>query len=167
MLENAVYNILRNDSGVSAYVTDPRGIAFTLLPTGVRLPAVVIHNVVGLPTTTLDATTDLNERRMQFDCYGSNYTDARALSAAVKNALVDLAIGTYSNGDSPETTMLIQTSIVNNDFDMPFEQGGTGQGFIYRAVLDITFWFNEGVFPTATPSNVSPDIDGGTFEDSF
>ena len=169
MLENALYNILRNDTGVSAYVTDAKGIAFTLIPSGTLKTSavVVIHNVTGVPTTTLDATTDLNERRVQFDCYASNYTDSRGLAAAVKNALVDLAIGSYSNGDSPLTYTFIQTSIINNDFDMPYEQGGAGIGFVYRAVLDITFWFNEGVFPTATPSNVSPDIDGGTFEDSF
>lgn len=144
MLENAIYNILRNDAGVSEYVTDPRGIAFTLMPAGTLKTSavVVIHNVVGLPVTVLEATTDLNERRMQFDCYASTYTTSRELAAAVKDALLDLA-GTFVNGDSPETTTAIQTSIVNNDFDMPYEVGGTGLGFVYRAVLDITFWFIE------------------------
>jgi len=144
MLENALYNILRNDSGVKAYVTDPRGVAFTLMPQGTLKTSavVVIHNVVGLPVTVLDATTNLNERRMQFDCYASNYTDSRGLAAAVKAALLDIT-GRFSNGDSPETQTTIQTSIVNNDFDMPYEVGGAGLGFVYRAVLDITFWFIE------------------------
>lgn len=144
MLENALYNILRNDPGVKAYVTDPRGVAFTLMPQGTLKTSavVVIHNVVGLPVTVLEATTNLNERRMQFDCYASNYTDSRGLAAAVKAALLDLT-GSFSNGDSPETQTTIQTSIVNNDFDMPYEVGGAGLGFVYRAVLDITFWFIE------------------------
>lgn len=142
MIDNALYNILRNDSGVSALVTDPRAIAFSLLPTGVVLPGIVIHRISGVPTTVLDDTTSQVESRYQLDSYASAPLVARQLSAVVRLALTDLA-GDYSNGDSPETLTTIQTSIVNGEFDSPFEQGGAGKGFVYRAILDITFWYLE------------------------
>jgi hypothetical protein len=162
MLDNALYNILRNDSGVSALVTDAKGIAFSLLPTGVKVPAIVIHRVSGVPTTVLEETTPQVETRYQFDCYASQPLVARQLARYVKLAVTDLA-GNYSNGDSPETVTTIQTSYLNSDFDAPFEQGGDGKGIIYRSIVDVTLWISESFLPMSAPSAQEPDIDGGNF----
>ena len=144
MLEQAVYNILRTDSGVRALVTNDKGIAFTLIPRGELSTSavVVIHSITGVPVTVMESTTDLEERRLQFDCYASDYVSTRKLSAAVRAALIDLS-GQYSNGDTPPSFTTIQTSIVNGDFDAPYEVGGAGVGFIYRAILDISFFVQQ------------------------
>jgi hypothetical protein len=98
--------------------------------------------VSGVQTTLLEATTGQVETRYQFDAYASQPLIARQLLAAVKLALTDLA-GNYSNGDSPETVTTIQTSLVNGEFDAPFEEGGQGKGIVYRSILDMTFWIQS------------------------
>ena len=162
MLDNALYYILRNDSGVNGFVTDAKGIAFSLWPTGASLPGVVIHKIAGVPTTVLDETTPQVETRYQFDCYSSTPLIARQLSSVVKLALTDL-MGDYPNGDSPETYTTIQTSIVNSEFDAPFEEGFAGKGVVYRSILDITLWYSESFLPISTPYPGEQTIDGGTF----
>jgi hypothetical protein len=156
MIEHALYYLLRTDPDISALVTDPRAIAFSLLPTGVTLPAVVIHGVSLTPNVALDSTADLFDKRMQFDCYGANYMQSRQVAAAVRNRLIDLR-GNLSNGDSPETTVTVQTCILNADFDSPFEQGGAGKGIIYRAIVDVSVWYSDGTI--ALNEIVGPDAE--------
>jgi hypothetical protein len=142
MLENAINYLIRNNTGVRALVTDDKAIAFSLMPTGAIMPGVVIHAIVSVPVIDLDATSNLVERRVQFDCYASDYITSRKLAEAVKAAITDLS-GPLNNGDSPMTQTVVQTSYINSDFDMPYEQGGAGKGFVYRAVIDASFWFQQ------------------------
>ncbi len=164
MFENALYNLVRASSYVNALVTDPKGVAFSLLPTGTKLPAVVIHIVSSSQTTVLERTTELVEARVQFDCYATSYSQSRQLAKIIKDILAD-GSGDVSNGDSPETFTHIQACIVNNNFDMPVEQGGAGKGLVFRAVLDMSIWFNDQAFAVSGgfTSGSEVNIDDGIF----
>jgi Protein of unknown function (DUF3168) len=109
-------------------------IYFSLAAKQAAPPFLVLHVVSALSATTLDGGSDLQEGRIQVDCYAGSQLEARKLSRAVRNCLENYG------GPLPEGT-LAQFITVNLDMDDPFETGG--QGYIFRSVLDFQLFFKE------------------------
>ena len=133
MFEKGLYELIQNDQTVEPLVG--QSIWFTQLPKGATFPAIVVHTISDVNIITIDSSVNLKPRRMQFDCISSvSQLNARSFSNAVKNLLQDFS------GKLVDGTM-VQTCILNNDFDMPYEVGAFG--YAYRVVLDMTFWLVE------------------------
>lgn len=133
MFESGLYQLIQNDPTLEPLVG--QSVWFSQLPKGATFPAIVIHTISDVPDITLMETINLRPRRMQIDCISSvDQLDARTFSKAVKKVLQDFA-GTLSDGTG------VQTTILNNDMDIPYEVGA--RGYAYRVVLDLTFWVVE------------------------
>lgn len=130
-IEAGLFDLLKNDSGVSALVGG--NIFFALLGKGVT-QGIVISRITGAPDSTLDGTCDLVMARFQFDSYSPAYLTAVGISKAVRKALQDFS-GSMLGGT------VAQTIEVNLEMDMPFEVGGTG--YLFRRLLDLTIAFKE------------------------
>ena len=135
MIENGLYALLTQDTTVSSLLGAADQVHFQFIPRGSKLPCVVIHRIFSEPITTLDDVADLVPARYQFDCYAGDALKSRALSGAIFNLLKNY-VGDLPN--SPPDTH-VQACIVNNDFDMPYEEGA--KDVTFRAILDITIWY--------------------------
>jgi len=80
-----IYNILANDAGVSAIVSNR--ISPVLLPQGSAFPAVVYHELNLVATPTKDSNSRLDFTRVQIDCLATTYEAASELADAVRSAL--------------------------------------------------------------------------------
>ena len=89
-----IYNILANDAGVSALVSNR--INPLRLPQGSAFPAVVYSEVSINATPTKDSNSRLDFTRVQIDCLALTYEDASELADAVRDALNVVTPGEYN-----------------------------------------------------------------------
>lgn len=94
MLEAALFALLTSFSGVTALCGTR--VFPLLLPTNATLPAITWHVVSSVPKSTF-GTSGMIRTRVQFDCWGNEYTDALALRIALISALNGYT-GTLTNG---------------------------------------------------------------------
>jgi hypothetical protein len=134
MIENALYQLLTSDTNVAALLGDPTGVYFSFAPRQYKPPCIVMHRVSTVPIVTLDATADLLPARYQFDCYSGDALSAGALADAVYFLLRDF---NGAIGSPPD--IFIQACVMENIFDLPFEQGA--KDVVYRTAVDVTIWF--------------------------
>lgn len=117
MIEKGLRDLLCNDATVgpmvggqaSPFVAGQR-VRPMMLPEGSDYPAIVYLVVATSPLTSMDGVNALQMKRMQFDCYGSNAVQAKALAKAVHN-LLDGYRGVLSEGSE------IQSCLPNQDID--------------------------------------------------
>ena len=86
MIEQGLYSLLSADATISAMVGDR--ISPVLLPEGSPMPAMTYQVTRGSGDPTFD-TSGLIKLYMQFDCFGTDYSDA----AQLRKALVMLLNG--------------------------------------------------------------------------
>jgi hypothetical protein len=128
MLQQGLFNLLLNDRSVSAIVGDQ--VYLGTLRRGYTLPAVRINVITSTPIVTFDSSkSNLQYRRMQFDCFADQYVPAHQLLDAVKNAILDYR-RILASGEQ------VVSTILEAELDNPLEEGKGG--FAYRTMVDIT-----------------------------
>lgn len=84
-LEEAIFTHLKNDAGVAALVGTR---IFPLeMHAPATLPAIVYQRIDGVPRNHMRGGTTKINARIQIDCYGEEYADAKAVAAAVRTAM--------------------------------------------------------------------------------
>lgn len=84
-MEEDLRALLLSNPGVAATVG--QRVTWTKRPQGSPLPAIVLHLIDSVPTYTLDGDTGHRNSRVQVDCYGEMYADAKGTARAVSSAL--------------------------------------------------------------------------------
>ena len=85
-MEEGFRALLQGDAGILAIVPAAR-INWGERPTREQLPAIVLTLVSGGESLTLDGPDGLAEARVQVDCYGATFAQARAVAEAVRARL--------------------------------------------------------------------------------
>jgi hypothetical protein len=129
MLEEGIYTLLVNDSGVSALVVDR--VFPVQAPEGAPAPLIVFLGVSIVPVTGVSGQNKLTKKRMQFDCYGQTYSDAKKLEKAINHVLINYQ-GTLGDSDSTYVNG-IQALLSQDLFD--------SDANLYRVSLDFEVWF--------------------------
>lgn len=136
MLEQAIYNLLRNTPAITDIVSDR--VHLGILPKQPVYPCVRLYVSGSSAVQSADGTNALNSKRISFDCYCPylQYVKAHALSDTLLLLLQDLR-GTLSDG-----TQICGTLTVNDGLDLPVEVG-TG-GYVHRTMVEVKFWYLGG-----------------------
>lgn len=129
MVEEAIIAKLLASAGVLALVSSR--VFPVSRPQGSALPAVTIQRIDGAPILSDEGNSELENVRLQIDCWGSKYTDAKKAARAVIAELNAFA-GTLSGVYIP----LIE---LEAERDMPRE-GATAQEYLFRTSLDVSVW---------------------------
>ena len=120
----AIYNILRNDSGVEALVVDR--IYPNVTKTRTAFPFIIYDVSADSPGDTKDGVSTLDSVSVMVSGYSKTYTQASDLAAAIRTAL-DRVSGTYN-------TIVVQ-SIQFQGYDDLFDDDSGDEG-IYRKALN-------------------------------
>jgi len=99
------------------------------LPEGSTMPALVYAIVGRQSVNSTEGTNRTAMKRVQIDCYGRSYGDAKQLQLPVRKELEPLKGYTLSEGTR------VAGVFVNSELDA-FEYGP----FLYCAVLDFNIW---------------------------
>lgn len=86
MTEMQVYELLKNDTGVKALIN--ARVYPLVAPQNVTKPYITYRVVTGLKIQCLGGQIFQGDYRMQLDCFGTSYASVKAISQAVKSALV-------------------------------------------------------------------------------
>jgi hypothetical protein len=100
------------------------------LPIGCAYPAVVYQVSTTRNVNSVQGTNKLRFKGVQFDSYGSTYESALQVSNTILATVTAAQSTTLPDGTA------VQGCIVEQDRDMPYEQGN--DGFIFRRMLEIT-----------------------------
>jgi hypothetical protein len=133
VIEQALYKILADDSGVGALAGDrvyPIGV-----PQDGALPAVTYQQIAGPRDRTFDGATGLVDGYYQVTCWAATYGAAKGLSEAVRAALDDYA-GTVSS-------VWIRVIRVTNEMDIPVLEPESLTQTKYGKALDIEVTYHE------------------------
>lgn len=117
-----IIDILGADAGVTAIVgtgDDARIVPLTR-PQDVAVPAITVSGISLTPTNYLGGDANLDENRVQVDCWADDYSGARALAAACRAAIT--------------ATGILMLSDLDN-FDASAELSG-----IYRVTQEYSLW---------------------------
>lgn len=123
-IERTLYDLLRQDAGVSATVADR--IYPVRLPDEVILPAIVYLKASCIRYASHGGPSKLASSRFQLDCYSTDYLEAKQLALAAVSALHG-----KKGGD-------IQAAFNNNETD-----GFSADDGIFRVTADILIWHRE------------------------
>lgn len=85
MIEQTVYDLLRQDSAVSAIVGTR--VYMIELPEDKGLPAIVFQRISTAPVTSLNGDSGLDLVRLQISCYATTALVAKQLAAAARACL--------------------------------------------------------------------------------
>jgi hypothetical protein len=144
MFEAGLYQLMKNDSGVSALVS---GRIF-----GGRAPKTVTDSSYPLIVWSVVSTVDLysiqgasgyRTKRVQIDSYARTYIDSVKVSDAVR-ALLQNFRGTLPDGTFVESSVLI------TDQDFIFEPGASGQ--LFRHMIEVEISYLSTVIPLIGPT---------------
>jgi hypothetical protein len=130
-MEEAIRAFLLAQSGISGLIS---GRAYwNLRPQAANLPALVLQVIDRTPVYAMDGSSALAETRVQADCYGATYSQAKLLARAVRAPL-----------DGKRFT---QSSIRFEAFRLDerdlSEAGTTEAGRVHRISLDFQIWHQE------------------------
>lgn len=101
----AVYPLLTGDAAVSAIVGNR--VYQTEAPEPVIRPYVVFSLPSSVPLNTLSCNPEMDDQRIQVDCWSESQTESRQLGEAVRNALetvTHIVLGPWADRD-PDTKM--------------------------------------------------------------
>jgi hypothetical protein len=107
------------------------GVYWQQMPEGSLLPGLVLSQISGGGTPTLDGADPLHTARIQISAFGMTYGDAKSLSRAVRATLEGFA------GTLPDGTLVGQT-ILSSEADA-FDDGT----FSFHCPTDFEFWYTE------------------------
>lgn len=97
---------------------------------GTPLPAVVMFRVGGRRDTVMDGASGLVESRVQIDCYGRTYTEAKQVARAV--------IGVVNGARYPEQGLAGLFLDAERD-----THEGEDPDPVFRTSLDVRVWHHE------------------------
>ena len=129
MLEEGIYSLLANDAGITALVGNR--IFAVQADEAANAPLIVFFGVSTVPVTGISGQNKLTKKRMQFDCYGQVYGDAKAVEKAINHALINFQ-GTLADTDRTYVNG-IQALLSQDLFD--------SDANLYRVSLDFEVWF--------------------------
>ena len=134
----SIYNILANDSDVSAVVGTR--IFPNVAPQTTTFPF-IIYDVTGVqPNDTKDGASTLDTNDVMISCYSETYSQASDLAQKIRVAMDRINEGTYGG----EQIQSSQFQSYNDIFD-----DTSGDAGIYRKALDFEI---RQINPTSTPS---------------
>lgn len=149
MFEAGLYQLMKNDSGISALVS---GRIF-----GGRAPKTVTDSSYPLIVWAVISTVDLysiqgasgyRTKRVQIDAYAKTYIDSIKVSDAAR-ALLQNFRGTLPDGTFVDSSVLIA------DQDFTFEPGISGQ--LFRHMVEVEISYLSAVIPLIGPT-VPPTV---------
>jgi hypothetical protein len=153
VIEKGIYGLLTQATSVSALVGNR--VYYILQPKGTLVPSVVIGTVATDDVYSVAGASGLRFGLYQFDAYAADYYSCRAVSRAVR-----LLLENYKGNlpDADATTVL--GCMIEKDWDMPYEAGQFG--FVYRALLEVRFIYQDTFLPVSSPASGEGIVDGGT-----
>ena len=105
------------------------------MPQKVAIPAITYEQLSGARQHTLGGTDNMNPSSFRFTCWSDSYSEAEAVSSAVKGAL-DNYTGTVNN-------VTIQASHFDSDFDVIDRRAGVDVLNRHGKSMDFRIWYNE------------------------
>jgi hypothetical protein len=130
-MEEALRTFLLAQSGVSSLIAERA--YWNMRPQAASLPALVLQVIDRTPAYSMDGNSALAETRVQADCYGLTYSQAKTLARAVRTPL-----------DGKRFT---QSSIRFEAFRLDerdlSEAGTTEAERVHRISLDFQIWHQE------------------------
>jgi hypothetical protein len=137
MMLQGLFNYLTDDTGVKALISNR---LFPLLAKqGTAFPYAV-YSVISAERVHSDDGPALNAMpRVQIDCYGRTYGQAREVFEAMRTAL-DGFSGFFETNDSPPEQVNIQAVELLNESDFIEEEGDKR---IFRVSADFWIMFDE------------------------
>lgn len=103
-------------------------------PQGAPYPVITVQRITGAPLYADDGEAGLINGRVQIDCYGETYPDAKTLAAAVKTTLSAVADVTAGGVD-------FLYVLVEDERDIR-ETGSNQQDYPFRVSVDFDVWTN-------------------------
>ncbi len=102
---------------------------------GADLPACTVHHVSGVDLYADDGEVGLVNPRIQIDCYGETYGDAKDLAEAVKGALSAVQDLTHDG---------VNFIYIMLDLEQDIQEGGSNTSeYLAHTALDFTIWTGE------------------------
>lgn len=132
-MEEAFTNYLLGSTDLAALVGER--ITWATRPQASLLPAIVLHKISGAPEYADEGEVGLLSARIQIDCWGGTYAEAKAVAREVMARLS--GDGAAFNQDNIEFL-----SCFNEDEQDSFERG-TGGEDLYRVRQDFSIWYKE------------------------
>jgi hypothetical protein len=121
MIEEALYSHLSTSTALTAIVSDR--IYPMMMPQDPTLPAITYQRISNSPVNTLGGFSSLDNPHIQFDCWTTSYSAAKALGDKLRKAL-----------SSATTFNALQMS------DQDLYEADTE---IYRVSMDFSCWFKS------------------------
>ena len=131
-MEEALIAKLLTDSGVAALVGTR--IHPGVRPQGTALPTIVFNMISANPSYSDDGEDGIAEARIQLDCWGATYTDAKKTARAVKTALSGFG-GTVNS-------VRFRYIALDLEHDMQ-ETGADAASYPFRTSLDFIIVFDN------------------------
>lgn len=128
-MEEALISKLLADSAVAGLV-ELRVFPVTR-PQASALPSIVLTTISNIPVYTDDGDSGLHEARVQFDCWGQTYADAKLTARAVKSALSAF----HGTVDGVE----FQNVLILGERDSR-ESGSNAAEYLFRTMVDFQVW---------------------------
>ena len=127
MMEESLTQWLLAEPTITGIVGN--SLAWNFRPEDDGYPALSISFVAGLKDYTHDGSSDLQYDRIQFDCFGESYAEAKLLSRAVIAKMEQ-----SSNG--PISGVLFEGSFVNSSIDSRADPLPSGK-VIFGVIVDM------------------------------
>lgn len=128
-MEEALITYLLGVSAVSSVLSDR--LNYNTKPQSTLLPCAVIQRVSGEPVYESNGASGLEESRIQVDCYGASYAEAKTVARAI--------IGALSGVRFIQGSIHFNSCFINFQNDR-FEASNDGANKYHRVILDITIW---------------------------
>lgn len=129
-IDTAIIQMLLADAPVVAIVGD--SIWPGSKPQASGYPAIVVNWIEGNPVYTNDGDSGLNNVRLELNCYGETYTQAKDLAVAVKVLL--------SGFQGANSGISIENTLIASERDFR-ESGSNADEYLFRVNLDLEVWF--------------------------
>lgn len=128
-MEEALISKLLTDAGVAALVG--ARVYPVSRPQASPLPAIVLTTISSIPVYTDDGESGLEQSRVQIDCIGQSYADAKLTSRAVKASL-SAFVGSVDGKE-------FQNILIDGERDFR-ESGSNVESYPFRTVIDFQVW---------------------------
>lgn len=139
-IEQGLFQLVQSNGALASLVlmTNGKGVYWILAPKGAAIPMIVLSRAATTDEYTYAGATGFRNSIFQIDCYGSTYYQSHDIANAVRELLQDY------KGTLPDSVSTVVASVQTiKDWDMPYEEGVSQTGFIYRAMLQFRIWYND------------------------
>lgn len=129
---NAVYNILSNNSALTAVVGSR--INPLRLPQGSAFPAITIHLISNVPHMSKSGPSKTDFARVQVDVYGTTYQSAYQTAELVRTALQVTTPGTFN---------AVTVQVIEYDGEIEMVEDQAGFAGVYHVSQDYIVNYNR------------------------